>query len=150
MVQGVNSFRTSLQDEELSGVPIFGPFDIHRSRSSGPLGIMLLDGASPAGEFQDFVVAQTTALALGLHHFTGTCATSIESVYHLHFFSAYTPAHNGPRSLFQCWFEDDPFIGSGHALDDCFAQSPRAVDDDNVTKARCGIKREHHAGACLI
>src|SRR5437870_13286875 len=76
VIRGMNGFGPSLKDEQFPRVSILGPFDVHRRRPPGTLGIMRLDQASPARELQDFIVTEAEAASLRFDNFAHACTAA--------------------------------------------------------------------------
>ena len=58
-------FRSRLQDEELAGEAIFGPFDVHGRGLAAAGAVVGLDAAGPTGQLQDLVVRDGKAGPIG-------------------------------------------------------------------------------------
>ena len=57
----LDRLRPGLDDEQLAGTAVLGPFDVHRRRLAALLAVVVLDDAGPARQRQDLVVADGEA-----------------------------------------------------------------------------------------
>ena len=95
---------------------------------------MLLNQTRPASELQYFVIAEHESTTLGFDHFASSRAAPIESIHHLYFFATEPAAYDWSGSRLQRRLKHDPFIWRGHALHNCFAQTPGAVASVGVER----------------
>src|SRR5688500_6354204 len=108
MIRGVNCFWSRLENEEFTCVAVLGPFKVHRSGPAGQLGIVSFDHASPARQFQHFIIAKTKTLTLSIDNIASASSFTVEPIDHFDFLGPETSTDDWTRSGCECWFEDDP------------------------------------------
>ena len=142
----VDGFGSCLNDEQLAGLAVLGPLDVHRRRRAAGQAVVPLDRAAPARQRQDLVVAERQPRAVARRHRDELHATAPALVVdQLEFLAADRPADNRPQILLEWRLEDAVLVWRHGSLHDRLAKTVRRVDQHHVWKAALRIEREHDA-----
>jgi len=150
----VHGFRPRLDDKKLAGLPVFGPFHIHRRPFFAQLGVMLFDDHGPARQSQNLAVIQHEIrfLPAGRADYFGLLhALAGLGVNHLVQLLAQTFVDDRPQPpIGQALLPNQELIRRDLALHDHFAQPPGAVYEHCVAETGLGVQGEHHPGRALV
>ena len=138
-----DGFRTRLHDKQLAGVPVFCPFDVHRTA------VVFFDLHRLLRQFLHFGVGQREAVALLLRYIFNFNLLAMllgRGIDHADFFRAHGAAHHRRTASGQRWLVDVKFVRVYRALHHHLTQTPRGGDKHHLVEAGFGINGEHHAG----
>ena len=129
-----------LDDVELSVDPVLGPLHVHRPA------VVLLDRTRVAGEFQNVLVGEAEASAVGLRG--GDVSRRVLRLAldedHLHGLVAEEAAQHRAVAGEIGRLVDVELVGVDGALNHVLAEAVGARHEDGVAKARLGVEGEHH------
>ena len=113
---------------------------------------MVFDGLGPLRELKRLPVVQheTVALRIGRLDDLGRAEAPLAGVHHFLVLAAETFGNDGITRGTEHFFGDEEFIGHDAPLHHRLAQTPRAVNHDNILKAGLGVDGEHHAGGTRV
>ena len=99
---GMHGLRPRLDDEQVSALPILGPFHVHGLEVAGLLRVVILDDLRPAGEGEHLFLVQTETVPLVLGHgdVLGSLALRRLDVDHFLLLFAQMGIDDGLESLF--------------------------------------------------
>src|ERR1035437_4997847 len=96
---------------------------------------MVFDPDRMIGKREHLGVGDAKALAIRLGHGDILCSAMATGVDHAYLLTPQRPAQDSAVSLAKRRLVDVEFVGIDGALDDVFAQSVDARDEDDITKA---------------
>src|ERR1700758_2594243 len=131
----MNRFRPCLKNEKLACDAVLRPFNVHRLRMAGNLGIMLLNQARPSGQGQNLVVAQTIPRSVRCKCRFTACRPRPLCIHQPDFLRSESSPDNWTAAVRQCWLEDKPFIRRNNTLYDELAQAVSAGYGYNIAKS---------------
>ena len=138
-----HGFRTRLHNEQLAGMTVFRPFDIHRTT------VVLLDLHRLLGQFLHFFVSQGENVALFLRHIFDRYLLTVflgRRVDHADFFRTHGATNDSRTVSRQRRFMHVEFIRVNGPLHDHLAQAPCRGDKHHLIETGFGIDGEHDAG----
>ena len=138
-----DGLRTRLDDKQLAGVPVFRPFDIHRTA------VVFFNLHRLLRQFLHFGVGQGEAVALLLRHIFNLNLLAMLlgwGIDHADFFRAHGAAHHRRATRGQRRLVYIKFVRVHRALHHHLTQTPCRGDEHHLVEARFGIDGEHHAG----
>lgn len=141
---GLDGFGAGLDNRQLSGQAVLGPFQVHGAS------VVLLDGHRPFGQQPDLRIRQDTSRALlaGRVDGPGESVLSIDRLLPLR--SDPYVDHRIQCGVLQARLEDRVLIGVDLATDDGLAQAPRRADHDDLGEAALRVESEDHSGASEV
>ena len=137
-----HGFRTRLNNEQLAGMTVFRPFDVHWTT------VVLLDLYRLLRQFLHFFVSQGENVTLFLRDiFNGHLLTVFlgRRVNHADFFRTHCATDDRRTVSRQGRFVHVEFIRVNGALHDHFAQTPGRRNKDDLVETGFGIDGEHYA-----
>ena len=138
-----HGFRARLHNEQLAGMTVFRPFDIHRTT------VVLLDLHRLLGQFLHFFVSQGENVALFLRHIFDRYLLTVflgRRVDHADFFRTHGATNDSRTVSRQRRFMHVEFIRVNGPLHDHLAQAPCRGDKHHLIETGFGIDGEHDAG----
>ncbi len=142
---GFHGFGPGLQDEELAGLAVLAPFDIHRPA------VVALDDQGLGGERFGIGVGEREPRLIGgvhVHELGGLAMAAIGGIDHLDGLAALDPTQDRRAPGIDIVLVDIELVGIDRALNHGLAQAPGAGDEDHLVETGFGIDGEHHtAGA---
>ena len=137
-----HGFWTRLNNEQLAGMTVFRPFDVHWTT------VVLLDLYRLLRQFLHFFVSQGENVTLFLRDiFNGHLLTVFlgRRVNHADFFRTHCATDDRRTVSRQGRFVHVEFIRVNGALHDHFAQTPGRRNKDDLVETGFGIDGEHYA-----
>ena len=144
----MHGFRTCLDDEELAGDAVLGPFQIHGHGLAALGGVVVLDDAGPAGELQRLVIGDGELRAfLGRDRNVSDRSRAAFLIDHADRLAAEGFPQDGAEAGLEGGFENAVFVRCHESLDDVLAEAVSGADEHRVAEAGLRVDGEHHAGA---
>ena len=84
----MNGFGPRLQDVQLAGYAVLGPFYVHRLVATRDPRIVVLDVARPFGKLQHLEASKAHSISLRFNYVANLCSCATISKDHLHFLNA--------------------------------------------------------------
>lgn len=143
----MDGFRSGLDDEEFTALPVLCPFDVHRHRMLGPAAIMIFYRQRLISEREDFFIGKTRLAPLSPCGFDQAHPTSPPD--HSYLLGPNPVTQDGPEAFAICRLVDQKFIWIGTTLHDRLAKAQNARHHDYVRASTFGFQGEDDAGRPL-
>ena len=141
----VDRLGSGLDDEQLAGDAVLRPLDVHRGRLAPDAGVVILDRNRPLRQLQDVVVAHRVARPVVVRRRRSDEAVPAVVVRHADLLGTERAADQRAEAVAQTLLVHVEPVGDDLALHDRLAEAPRRRHVHDVSQARFGVEREHHA-----